>query len=214
MSIKMNNLPSWITDLVGAIIIGSLGYFSRSIIDKINGNKSFKKERIEKLNQFKNHLDLSKFIFDNQCILRNRLWKSLRERFTTEVKEFEEKELGYNSGLEQLFDKMTGSEKEDFQMIRGITEESMKKANDLLLKFAEENSSNSLNITNEKTVLSFDNDMRDLKNHLNMWNAKFNSIFQNNPKHCLVYIHDERSIGPKFPSGIDQRISQIIQEYK
>lgn len=51
MSIKMNNLPSWITDLVGAIIIGSLGYFSRSIIDKINGNKSFKKERIEKLNQ-------------------------------------------------------------------------------------------------------------------------------------------------------------------
>jgi len=47
-----------------------------------------------------------------------------------------------------------------------------------------------------------------------MWNAKFNSIFQNNPKHCLVYIHDERGIGPKFPSGIDQRISQIIQEYK
>lgn len=205
----MEKIPNWITDVFAAIIIGCLGFLAKTIVEKIKSTKVFKKERIEKLSQFKRHLDLSKSIFDNQYNLRDRLWKSLKESYSDDY--FKN---GFNTGFEKLNDQMTDSQKEDFQLIRGITKDSIKTTNEILFQFANENTSKSLNLRNTEAAINFDDDMRKLKEHLSIWNAKYNSIFLNNPKHCLVYIHDEKRQGPEFPKGIEQRIEQLIQEYQ
>jgi hypothetical protein len=191
-------LPDWIT----GIIAGVLGFLAKTAYDTIITKRKNKKLAITKLKEFADLLKLGKSIFHDQIILRNRLYNSFPNH--------NEDCSGYSSFFLSLYDTMNENQKETFHLIRGITENSIFSLNQSLNNWVTENSSYTLTTKKSTIVDQFEKDSNQLKEHLSLWFAKFNSLFKNNPKYCLVYLGDEENHGTEFPPTIEKSISEMI----
>ena len=192
-------LPDWISGMIAGI----LGFLAKAIYDNTINKKNNRISARSKLKEFENILKVGKSVFHDQTVLRNRLYNSLsdnNEYFNN----------GYNEGFSKLYDTMNENQMETFQLIRGITENSIYILNDSLTQWMNKNETYSLTTKKSPIVDQFDKDIHSLKEHLLLWFSKFNSVFKNNPKYCLVYLGDEKSDGVKFPPTIEDSVAKMI----
>jgi len=192
-------LPSWITEMIAAV----LGFLARTIYDTIVNKKKIRISTVNRLKEFENLLKIGQSIFHDQMILVRRLYKSLSDNH-------ELFKNGYSEGFLKSYDQMNEEQKEIFEFIRGITENSIYSLNDKLNQWADKNEMYTLTTKKSTIADEFDKDIHTLREHLQLWFAKYNSIFKNNPKYCLVFLGDENSHGVAFPQSIRDSVKKMI----
>jgi len=63
-----------------------------------------------------------------------------------------------------------------------------------------------------KALDDLGNTLRQLEQHLNEWEAKYASVFENDPKVTMNYLADEQEHGTGFPIGIELVVKQALAE--
>lgn len=140
------------------------------------------------------HLQASHDAFIDQCRIRNKLlrllgydlnnfdWEKLEEIFVT------------------AYPTLTSEQRNLFDLIRSITENSLYTRNNEVLELLKEESE----YFNELP------EFKELQSHLELWNAKFNSIFKTRSDYCLIYVGVKEN--KPFPGGIEQKVEEVIKE--
>ena len=52
-----------------------------------------------------------------------------------------------------------------------------------------------------------------LESHLLLWIAKYKAWIPEHNEHALVYMADENEHGLGFPSGIDERVDDVVNKF-
>ncbi len=140
------------------------------------------------------HLQASHDAFIDQCRIRNKLlrllgydldtfdWEKLEEVFVT------------------AYPTLTSEQRNLFDLIRSITENSLYTRNNEVLELLKEESQ----YFNELP------EFKDLQGHLELWNAKFNSLFKTRSDYCLIYVGVKEN--KPFRGGIEQKVEEVIKE--
>jgi hypothetical protein len=114
------------------------------------------------------------------------------------------KRLGFRNDLEyekfffRYYDKMTDEEKFEFDQIRAITEGILFDGNHAILGI----------LNQYPELLDEILDLVALRQHLVFWLNKYDKVFKNNSKMCLLYTGVED--GVPFPRGLDQKIAKLL----
>lgn len=131
--------------------------------------------------------------FKAQRQVRLKLVASLQRRI---------KDVRYHNAadyLHDLYDRMTPSEIRLQRIIRGYTENIIRKVNLETLQLMQDN---------RQFIHTLDR-LEYLERHLLIWNSKFESIFDE-PSVCLIYVGPDE--GMRFPTGIEEEIRQYLDK--
>ncbi|HEU4718551.1 MAG TPA: hypothetical protein VFU15_11990 [Bacteroidia bacterium] len=198
---SLTSLPDWITALIG----GFVTFAAKTAYDKFAKRKENKENELEKLHQLQEILREGKSTLHSQNYLRARLNRSLEERF-------DRGGLGYNQFFAKHFSELTPEEKTLFDLIRGISENSMYSANKRLLEWANAQAGMFAMKTGDAALNDFRKDLSEMKDHLVIWMDKYSSIFKKDPAQCLVYLKDEEAHGKGFPQRIEVSLATLISK--
>ncbi len=136
------------------------------------------------------HLQDTLTAFVAQCRRRDDLF----EEITTRLKFHGN--LEYERFFFRHFDEMTPEERFEFDQIRAITEGPMRAGNSAILEI--------LNANPE--LLDEIPDLTPLRQHLVFWLNKYDKVFVNTNKMCVLYTGVED--GVPFPGGLDSKIAK------
>jgi hypothetical protein len=238
-----SKLPTWVGTAIIAGFFATLGFFGRKLYDSFEARRARKKNAIKQLEKLSTLLDESESVFRNQNFLVRRLLASLRLHHSTQIPS----NAGYDHIFYRTYDLMDEQERELFSLIRGTTMNSMRRLNEELRRWADENSAKELlgkkmsislpsnwqlwasedpvmPLSRKKIQihLPLDYHLNLLREHLNGWFDKFESILKTDERRCLVYLADEKGHGQSFPSLLHDVVaralillgSQSVREYK
>lgn len=138
-------------------------------------------------------LDTAYYTFQAQARKRNKLAQKIKDRIPNA------KRLQYEDFFHEYFDQMTSGELIDHRIIRAYTANALRDYNQSALELIRENRALAADIPR----------LKDLKEHLELWLAKFNGIFEITPSSCLIYVGVEEKKG--FPVGIEDEIRNYLE---
>lgn len=128
--------------------------------------------------------------------IRNRLFEDMRNRF--DVKRVE----NYYQVFSRYFDQMNEEELRYHRLIRGYTENIIKKNNFQILE----------RLKHHPELCKAVPELLDLQAYLEIWKTKYESIFEGDPSINLVYIGVEE--GVPFPSNIESNLRAYIENHQ
>jgi len=190
-----------VTTILGALLAY---YFSqRASKKKIADSEAKKEEAQRKLELQKRlafyermniHLQASHDAFIDQCRIRNKLLRLLG--YDLDTFDWEK--------LEEVFvaahPTLTNEQQNLFDLIRSITENTLYTRNNEVLEL----------LTKESGYFNELPEFKELQSHLELWNAKFNSLFKTRSDYCLIYVGVKEN--KPFPKGIEQKVEEVIKE--
>ena len=130
------------------------------------------------------------FVVQNR--LRNQLVARMRKRLGVTER------LQYEAFFHKYFDSMDAEELRLHAIIRGYTVEALSKYNEHALRIVRDHPELGTHIPS----------LKKLREHLDIWLAKYRSVFRKTPSMCLVYVGVEE--GVPFPSAIDRELSDYV----
>ncbi len=116
---------------------------------------------------------------------------------------------GYEALFTHLFDSLSAEEAELHTVIRGYTVHAILPANQAISKWLEEDIDFR---TGSGKLQELAVQLNILASHLMLWHAKFRAWIDNNPKHALVYLADEKKHGLEFPHPVDDLVLNALRE--
>jgi len=140
-------------------------------------------------------MEINKKAFMSQIGLRNELGAKLDQRLGADKKLTWERKFFHN------YDQMNEEEHFVFSQIRAYTEGPMAENNQLLLDL----------ITHNPKILTEIPLANELRNHLVIWLNKYNKIFKEQKKMCLLYVGVED--GAPYPSKVDQQVVNWLKNH-
>ena len=140
------------------------------------------------------YLDATEDAFRNQVRERDR-FVVLLERNHSPLPQLE-----YEALCREMHDRLSEEEQYVFQKIRGLT-----------TTLYEYNAKMRREIEDNPDVYATIPRLRDLHEHLSLWISKYDSVFSDDPRACLVYVGVEE--GKPFPPGIDADIAEALRRH-
>ena len=140
------------------------------------------------------HLQASYDAFLDQCRIRNKLLRLLGY----DLEEFDWENL--EKVITNAYPTLNEEQRNLFDLIRSITENSLYSRNNEVLKLLEKKSE----YFNELP------EFKELQGHLELWNSKYNSFFKTRPDYCIIYVGVKED--KPFPTGIEDKIVKKIEE--
>ena len=202
----LNEVPVWFGSAVIGAIFATLGYLSKSAIDWWKKRNEGKVTQHKRLQELESLLHESKSLFLTQNELVRRLFKMLQENHKGELPE----QPGFERVFAHLQDKFTHEETELHSIIRGITTNSLRRVNQSMSKWLNED----LTFKTGKAPLKKPQELTEylvkLEHHLNLWHDKYKVWIPDNPQHALVYLADEEKHGEGFPTGIENIVGDAL----
>lgn len=201
-------VTNWISVVIPIIttVLGALlGYYFSRIAHKQKLVESQTRDKMteEKLKQQKRltfyrlmtvHLNASHDAFIDQARIRNRLLRMLgHDPRTFDWENLEET-------LAQAYPNLNDEQRTLFDLIRGITENSLFHRNKEMLTLLNVNS----NYFHELP------EFKDLQGHIELWLAKFEAILKQRQDYCIVYVGLKEK--KPFPVNIHEKVGQAISE--
>lgn len=190
-----------VTTILGALLAY---YFSqRASKKKIADSEAKKEEAQRKLELQKRlafyermniHLQASHDAFIDQCRIRNKLLRLLGYDLDT----FDWEKL--EEVFAEAYPTLTSEQQNLFDLIRSITENTLYTRNNEVLEL----------LTKESGYFNELPEFKELQSHLELWNAKFNSLFKTRSDYCLIYVGVKEN--KPFPKGIEQKVEEVIKE--
>lgn len=171
-----------------------------------------RKQMIAQLRILQTHLDESLNTFRSQARNRDRLLDMLKQRCPEEVQQHNGK--GYDEIFFQLFDQMNAEERGWFDLIRGISTTLMHSVNDKMRKWVTKyfDEQQQIEGLSNQTAQELQTQLELLRDHLNMWFAKYDSILAVNERRSLVYLGDEKRQGKDFPKELAPAVQKALAE--
>ena len=140
------------------------------------------------------HLAITKQAFISQINRRNELGELLSQRFELDPND------SWENRFYQLYDQMNQEERFLCQQTRAYTEGPIRQTNQAILDILH-------NDSNIVTALPL---AQELISHLSIWLNKYEKVFKNAEKMCLLYVGVED--GAKYPTGFDQQVKDWLAE--
>lgn len=163
---------------------------------------------LDKLLELRKLLDLSWDTFVSHNEQRNKLQRTLYKNHTGQIPAYK----GYDDLFYKMYDVMNDEERELFDYIRGVTKSSMRRFNERLLEWVENNDPRKFVPKSSTAIGEFESDLRWLELHLSLWFAKYENVFLTDSRRSLVYLGDEKSHGKKFPPNLNNSLDAVIAE--
>ncbi len=162
--------------------------------EKIAEDKLKLQKRLSFYRMMSSHLQGSFDVFIDQCKIRNRLLRLLGY----DPKTFEWEEL--ENILANAYPNLNDEQSNIFNLIRGTPENSLFRRNQEMLSL----------LGAESAYFHELPEFRELQSHLELWLSKFDAILKKRQDYCLIYVGVKEK--KPFPSGIDEKIKQVIAE--
>jgi hypothetical protein len=185
-----------------------IGYFGKDIYEHLKAKRAARAEAIAQLEDFQNLLEQSTSTYRSQNYLAQRLSSLLHTEYGYETT----LGVGYDDLFYRMYDSLDAEQRELFDLIRGMTENSMHNLNAQLLSWSSERSGYSLIGTVSHAVAEFDPQLDTLRMHLNQWFDKYKSVFQHDERRSLVYLGDEKRHGVSFPMRLRGALDALLDE--
>lgn len=203
-------IREWLLPIITCILGATIGIIGTDYVNQkketrlmdkaICAEKKEKRHaRLSFYEQMAVNLDGSKFDFDNQTDLRDRLYESLKRNHGPLPN------LQYEPLFAKMHSKFTEDEKAICGLMRSITTNSMRRHNEAMIKLIESNPS----YRNELT------DFSGLQDHLNLWFSKYTRDLEGQERRediCLIYVGVNEN--KPFPPDIGDAVRQKIKEIK
>ncbi len=180
--------PSWLSTALssfGTFIVGALG---KVFWDRIQTKLALQSSRIERLEKLKALVGEIKQLNDVQSRFINKLNKMISQRLNIEITDDNRDSLIIDN-----YSSLTPKELDLFITIRGMTSSSIKRNQDELLAWLDQNlefKNNSVNQIKNSIGFEFSMKLMKLELHLNIWQDKY-SVWMSNEKHASVTIDGE-----------------------
>lgn len=188
----MREWLSVILPIITLLLGGATTYFFDRAKTQSLRKKAEHEQRLSFYQQMKLHLDAGRDAFVNQCIARDRLVVLLGNNHGPLPP------LQYEPLFRQYYPVLNEDEKVLFQLIRGITKTSLYKHNKEMVDLLQAYPAYYHELPG----------LRDLRDHLELWMSKYDSLLANRDDTCLVYVGVEE--GKPFPPVIDAEIEQKL----
>lgn len=140
------------------------------------------------------HLHASHDLFIEQCRIRNRLLRSLGH----DLKTFDWEKL--EKTLAKAYPNLNGEQRNQFDLIRSITENSLFKRNEEMLAL----------LANNPDYFHELGEFRQLQGHLELWRSKFEALLKTRRDYCIIYVGVKEK--KPFPEQIDEKVEQAIRQ--
>jgi hypothetical protein len=113
--------------------------------------------------------------------------------------------------ISSAYQNMTVEEKELHTLVRSYTINSIRPLNLAVVEWIKND--NYFKISRKKHGLQREVSamLAQLDAHLLMWEAKYKIWIPDRPDHALVYLADEKKHGIPFPSGIEEKLEQLLE---
>ena len=203
--------PEWILTTLITAILAMLAYLSKLVIEWINRLRVRSGERKSKLIELHSLLLASQVSFNEQCRLRDDLYDSLMERHAEAAKS----SVGFDGFFSKVFTKMDSDEKELHQLIRGITENTLRPLNTKVLQWLQTDLYFKSRIWSKNSDLqTLSGKLRKLEAHLYLWESKYLIWMPDRLDRSLVFLADEKNHGIGFPKGIELAVERVLEKRK
>jgi len=204
----ISTIPEWLGTGIVSGVSAVVGFIAKSIIDKRRSQKAKLLQSLNRLKELSGLLNQSRGIFVDQNKLVRRLHTILENRIGAEFVTG----LGFDEDFYVSYEKFTPEEHELHSFIRSITMNSLRIVNERTKEWLNAASEfKTYNGTNEPRKKLSDA-LQKLDRHLSLWHDNYKSSIENDEKRALVYLGDEKKKGEKFPHGIEQVVSAVIEE--
>jgi hypothetical protein len=185
---------------------GAAGYFARSGVELIKSRRARRHARVARLQELAALLQESGDAFRAQTAMARRLMEMVAKYHPAEMPE---DTLGYNRTFARLYPSFTDAERDLFLVIRGLTRDTVRRANDRTSAWLREND-DVLRLEDPFVGADLAARLRVLRQHLSEWHALFLAT-QDDEKRSLVFLNDEFQTGTGFPRGIEDEIEAAVE---
>lgn len=187
------------------IAAGVAGYFARSAVELIKARRVRRRARLARLQELAALLQESGDAFRSQIAMARRLMEMLAKNHADEMPEAS---LGYNRTFARLYPSFSDAERDLFLVIRGLTRDTVRRANDRMSAWLREND-DVLRMEDSFVGADLAVRLRVLRQHLSEWHALFLAT-RNDEKRSLVFLDDEFQTGTGFPRGIEDLVAAAV----
>lgn len=205
---ELTQIPGWLGAAVIGAVIAALGYVGKTILEWWANVREARNVRRARLIELQSLLRATKVSFVVQNTHANRLTSMIKENHP----DFVQLEEGYERIFSKAYDQFMPEERELHGIIRSITVNSLRPANQSLLEWLKNDTYFKAQRQHTKTNLGqLAKQLAALEAHLILWHAKYETWIPNTPEHSLVYLADEEAHGIGFPSGIDNLVQKVLE---
>ena len=164
------------------------------IKEKNTEEKLKRQKRLMFYREMRVHLHASHDLFIDQCKIRNRLLRSLGHNLKT----FDWEKL--EETFAEAYPNLNNEQRNQFDFIRSITENSLLHLNDEMLALLKKN---------PEYFHEFP-EFQSLQGHLELWRAKFEALLKTREDYCLVYVGVKEN--KPFPTQIEDKVERVIND--
>jgi hypothetical protein len=193
-------------DTLITVAAGVAGYFARSAVELIKAQRAGRRARLARLQELAALLQESGDAFGSQIAMARRLTEMLVKNHADAMPE---ETLGYNRTFARLYPCFSDAERDLFLVIRGLTRDAVRRANDRMSAWLREND-DVLRLEDSFVGPDLAARLRVLRQHLSEWHALFLAT-QNDEKRSLVFLDDEFQTGTGFPRGIEDLVEAAVE---
>ena len=207
--IQLSAIPEWLGKAVIGALIAAAGYCAKWFLDWWKSRMTSQRARKDQLKELAFQLQESLSLFNAQNSQARRLIGLLREHHPSQ----EPPRPGFEPYFAHVYDAFTEEERELHSIIRGLTENSVRRVNESMSEWLKKNRllRSSLNETEKQRKLA--QALTQLEDHLDQWTSKYQIWIPDQPKHALVYLAAEDQHGTGFPVGIEKLLADALEEY-
>ena len=202
-------IPEWLATAAVGAVIAALGYVSKLAIEGWQALRQRRRGYFASLVQLESLLRASRVSFRIQREHRNRLHDLIRANHP---------EVPADGGFEREFSlaypKFSPEEKQLHELIRSITINSMKPANDEISSWLKNDTYFKAQRQRDGTRTTLAKKLADLEAHLILWHAKYPVWIPDHPEHALVYMVDEERHGLGFPPQTDETVESALEAFR
>lgn len=202
---QLSDVPDWPGTAVVAAVLAAVGYVAKLLIELIRDVRRSRAEKRARLLELASLLRATRVLFLVQNQLAVRLAEALRSAHP---------DAPSGSGYEDLFatqfDTFTPDQKALHEIIRGITEHSLRPLNKALSKWLRKDLTFRTGYRAKGDWRRLAEKLGELETHLLLWHAKYDSWIPGEPRHALVYLADEQQHGIAFPEGLDDLVGTLV----
>jgi hypothetical protein len=184
---------------------GVVGYFARSAVELIKARGARRRARLARLQELAALLQESGEAFRSQIEMARRLMEMLAK---SHPQEMPKEKLGYNRTFARLYPSFSDAERDLFLVIRGLTRDTVRRANDRMSQWLREND-DVLRLEDSFVDAKLADCLRVLRQHLSEWHALFLAT-EKDEKRSLVFLDDEFQTGTGFPRGIEDLVEAAV----
>jgi hypothetical protein len=197
--------------LTAALVAGALaalGYAGRSAYREFRSYRTSRAKREVRLLQLSSLLRSSKDAFGSQ-VTQCRLLMDLLVQRLADV----DVSQGYDHLFYTQFSHFTSTEREKFDIIRGITQFALRPLNREMLAWLDADVDYRTELSAAGTPGKLAESLNILASHLTLWLAQY-EVSMSDPRHALVFLADEKHSGIGFPVGIERIVNLRLAELR